>query len=65
MELISEFNFDIIYVKGRENCIADELIRRVHAVYAAAFSSGRSDLKDKVQEALDSDEFYLQIKERM
>ena len=34
-------------------------------VYVAAVSSGRSDLKDKVLEALNSDEFYLQTKERM
>ena len=65
LELISKFNFDIVYVKGKENRVADTLSRRVHAVYAAAVSLGRSDLKDKVLEALDSDEFYLQIKERI
>jgi len=54
-----------VYVNGKENHISNALSRRVHAVYAAVVSSGRLDLKDKVQEALDSNEFYLQTKERM
>ena len=65
LELISEFNFGIVYVKGNENRVADALSRRTHVVFAAAVSSGKSDLKDKVLEALDSYKFYLHTKERM
>ena len=50
---------------GKENRVADALSRRVHVVYAVAISSGRSDLKDKFIEALNSNKFYLQTKERM
>ena len=65
MELISEFDFDIVYVKGKENRVADVLSRRVHAVFATIVSTGRSVLKDKILGALDSDEFYLQTKENL
>ena len=34
-------------------------------MYTAVVSSGISDLKDRVLEALNSDEFYLQIKEKL
>lgn len=55
LELISEFDFDILYVKGKENRVIDALIRRMHAVFAAAVSSGKSNLKDIILEALDAD----------
>ena len=45
--------------------MADALSRRVHAVYTIVLSSGKSDLKDRVLEALNSDEFYLQTKEKL
>ena len=63
--MISEFDFDIVYVKGKENRIGDVLSRRMHVVFAASVISGKSDLKDRVLEALDVDEFYLQTKEKI
>jgi len=65
LEVISEFDFDIVYVKGKKNCVADAVSRRVHVVYAAAVSTCRSDLKDKILEALGFDGFYLQTKEKL
>ena len=39
--------------------------RRVHDVYAEAVSSYISYLKERILEALGSDEFYLQEKEKL
>lgn len=38
---IPEFDFDIDYVKGEENCVAEALSRRLHATYVAAVNSYR------------------------
>ena len=63
--MISEFDFDIVYVKGKENNVVDALSIRVHAAYVVAVSIGQSDLKDKILKALDSDAFFLQTKENL
>ena len=37
----------------------------MHVVFVAAVSSGKSDLKDRILEALDAEEYYLQTKEKV
>ena len=65
LELISEFDFDIVYVKGKKNRVANALSRRLHAINVAAICTCKSDLKEKNLEALGSDGFYLQTKEKL
>ena len=65
LELISEFDFDIKHVKGKENRVANALSRRIHAAYLATTSIYKSDFKDQILEALEFDEYYLQIKEKL
>lgn len=64
-EVIYEFDFDIIYVKGKENSVVDALSRRVHDAYVAAVSTGQSDLKDRILKSLELDAFFLQTKENL
>ena len=65
LELISEFDFDIKHVKGKENWVADELSRRIHAAHMEIISTYKSELGDRILEALESNEYYLQIKEKL
>lgn len=65
LELISEFDFDIMYVKGKENRVAYALSRRIHATYVAIVSTYKSDLKGKFLEASSSDGYYLQTKGKL
>jgi hypothetical protein len=38
MEFLSEYDFDIKHIKGKENKVVDALSRRVHLMHATAFS---------------------------
>jgi hypothetical protein len=62
LEFISEYDFDIKHMKGKENKVADALSRRVHELHATTISMYQSDLKDRIIEAAKSD---LQYKELM
>jgi len=54
-----------MYVKEKENRITDALSRRLHDAYVVAVSTCRSDLKDRILEALCSDGFYHKTKEKL
>ena len=60
LEFLSEYDFDIKNIKGKENIMDDALNRRVHELHATTISMYQSDLKDKLLEAAKS---YLQYKE--
>jgi hypothetical protein len=55
LEFLSEYDFDIKHIKGKENKVVDALSRRVHGMHATTNSMYQSDLKDKITEATKSD----------
>jgi hypothetical protein len=63
LEFISEYDFDIKHVKGKENKVNDALNRRVHEMHATTISMYKTNLKIIILEAIKSDQLYLQIKE--
>jgi hypothetical protein len=46
LEFLSEYDFDIKHIKGKENKVVDALRRRVHELHATTISMYQSDLKD-------------------
>jgi hypothetical protein len=60
LEFLSEHDFDIKRIKGKEKKVDDALNRRVHDLHATTISMYQSDLKDKILEVAKSD---LQHKE--
>jgi hypothetical protein len=62
LEFLSEYDFDIKHIKGKENKVDDALNIRVHEMHATSISMYQSNLKHKIIEAANLD---LQYKELM
>jgi hypothetical protein len=61
LEFLSEYDFDIKHIKGKENKVVDALSRRVHELHATTISMYQSDLKDRIIEAAKSDLKYKDL----
>ena len=48
LEFLSEYDFDIKHIKGKENKVVDALNIRVHELYATTISMYQSYLKDRI-----------------
>jgi hypothetical protein len=62
---LSEYDFEIKHIKGKENQVVYALNRRAHDMHVAATSMYRINLKDKIIEETNSDQCYLHIKEAL
>ena len=49
MALLSEFDFEIKHIKGKENRVVDSLSRSMKVVHLAAISIDESDIKERVK----------------
>jgi hypothetical protein len=65
LEFLSEYDFEINHVKGKENQVDNALNRRAHEVHIAAISMYKTDMKDKIIAAANSNQQYLKIKETL
>jgi hypothetical protein len=61
LEFLSEYDFDIKHIKGKENKVTDALNRRVHEMHATAINMYQSYLKDRITEAAKSDLHYKEL----
>jgi hypothetical protein len=60
-EFLSEYDFDIKHIKGKENKVVDALNIRVHELHDTTISMYQSDLKDRITEAAKSDLQYKEL----
>jgi hypothetical protein len=65
LEFLSEYDFDIKHIKGKENKVVDALSRRVQELHATAISMYQSYLKDRIIEATKSDLKYKELVEKL
>jgi hypothetical protein len=63
LEFLSEYEFEIKHIKGKENKLVDALSRRAHEVHISSINVYMTDLKDKIIATTNSDQHYVKIKE--
>jgi hypothetical protein len=61
LEFLSEYEFDINHIKGKEKKVVDALIRRVHELHVIAISMYQLYLKEIILEAAKLDLQYIEI----
>lgn len=65
MATLNEFNFEIMYIKGKENKAANTLSKRIQVNYLAVVSYHTLDLKEKFKSARLQDKKYQQVREKL
>lgn len=63
--MISEFDFKIRYIKGKENRVVDALSRRAQVNHLEVMSSYGTDLHDRILQASQQDVTYMEIMHRL
>jgi hypothetical protein len=64
-EFLSEYDFDIKHIKGKENKVVDALNRRVHEMHATTISMHQSYLNPRILEAAKLDLQYKELVARL
>jgi hypothetical protein len=61
VEFLSEYDFDIKHIKGKEIKVVETLSRRVHELHATTISMYQEDLKGIISEAAKADLQYMEL----
>jgi hypothetical protein len=59
--LLSEFDFEIKHIKGKENRVVNALSRSMKLVHLAVVSTIESDIKERVRSAQETDAFFKTV----
>ena len=61
LAFLSEYDFEIQHIKGKENKVADALSRNATLNFAATISTYASDLNEQLAEGIKLDEIYKKL----
>jgi hypothetical protein len=61
MALLSEFDFEIKHIKGKENRVDNSLSRSMKVVHLTAVSSTESNIKERVKNAQETNAFFKTV----
>jgi hypothetical protein len=65
LEFLSEYDFEINHIKGKENKVVDSLTRRVHEMHGRTINMYKYNLNDKILEVEKSYQHYMETKEKL
>jgi hypothetical protein len=58
MAFLSEFDFEIKHIKGKENKVANSLSRSMKTIHLTAVSTCETNVKERVRNAQETDTFF-------
>jgi hypothetical protein len=61
MALLSEFDFEIKHIKGKENRVADALSRSMKMIHLVAVSTCETNVRERVRNAQETDAFFKTV----
>jgi hypothetical protein len=62
MDLLSEFDFEIKHIKGKENRVAYDLRRSMKVIHLEFVSTHETNVKERVKSAKETDAFFKTVK---
>jgi hypothetical protein len=62
---LSEYDFQIKHIKGKENKVVDALSRHANVVYMTASSIYETDLEEKIRTTVEKDDKYKVLKRKI
>jgi hypothetical protein len=63
LAFLSEFDFEVRHIKGKENKVADALSRRIHGLFEMNISRAESDLEERIRTEGIDDKNYTKMME--
>ena len=61
MTFLSEFDFEVRHIKGKENKVADALSQITHEIYEITIIQPKSDLKNRIKTTSINDAEYVNL----
>ena len=61
LAFLSEYNFEIQHIKGKENKVVDALSRNEKLNFTAAINTYTTDLEEQLKVGIEQDENYLKL----
>jgi hypothetical protein len=61
LAFLSEFDFEVRHIKGKENKVADALRRRIHGLFEINISRAESDLEQRIRTTGINDRNYTKV----
>ena len=65
LPFLSEYNFEIKHIKGKENKVVDALSKNARMNFITAISSYKTKLDDKLEEGIKMDKEYQNLREKV
>jgi hypothetical protein len=59
LAFLSEFDFEVRHIKGKENKVVGDLSRRIHGMFEMNISRVESDLEQRIKATSNNDENYI------